>query len=96
MARQIFIVNAYIVDSTGAFHFIDGYPKTFDSKTYGDDVAKTQRRAEGDFSEQWGVMCKRDDRMVQTVTLSTAYGYQLDIRTTGIFVENAPEPEEEE
>ena len=85
MARQIFIVNADIVDANGAFHFLDGYPVTYDSKDYKNDVKKTQKRAEGAFSECWGAMCKRDDRIMQTVTLTTADGFQLDKKSMGEF-----------
>ena len=51
MARQIFIVNAQIVDANGAYHILDGYPKTFDSNNYQNDVDKAQKRADGDASE---------------------------------------------
>ena len=85
MARQIFIVNANIVDANGAFHVLDGYPVTYDSKNYNDDVEKAQKRAEGAFSECWGAMCKRDDRIMQTVTLTTADGFQLDKKSMGSF-----------
>lgn len=85
MARQIFIVNANIVDANGAFHILDGYPVTYDSKNYNDDVEKAQKRADGAFSECWGAMCKRDDRMIQTVTLTTADGFQLEKRSMGGF-----------
>ena len=88
MARQIFIVNAQIVDANGSFHFLDNYPKTFDSNNYAGDIDKTQRRAEGDMSEVWGAMCKNDTRQIQTVTLSTVDGFQLDRKTSGKF----PEP----
>ena len=94
MARQIFIVNAYIVDANGTFNVLSGYPKTFDSRNYSDDINKAQRRAEGEFSEAWGAMCKRDDRQIQTVTLGTADGFQLDKKSSGTFVE--PEPVEAE
>lgn len=90
MARQIFIVNAWIVDSNGTFNYIDGYPKKFDSRSYKDDIEKTQRRAEGDMSEAWGDMCKVDTRQIQTVTLGTVDGYQIEKRSTGWFKE---EPE---
>lgn len=90
MARQIFIVNAHIVDSTGALHILDGYPKTFDSNSYTGDLDKTQRRAEGEFSDTWGAMCKRDDRLIQTVTLTTVDGFQLDQKTSGSFPADPP------
>ena len=85
--RNIFIVDAMIVDANGTFNHLDGYPKKFDSKSYGDDVDKTRRRAEGDFSEVWGAMCKVDTRMIQTVTLSTVDGFLIDHKTTGQFAE---------
>jgi len=93
MARQIFIVTANIVDANGTFNALPGYPKTFDSKNYQGDIEKAQRRAEGDFSEAWGAMCKVDTRQIQTVTLSTVDGFQLDRKTSGSFPEE-PEPNE--
>lgn len=95
MARQIFIVNAFIVDANGTFNTLSGYPKTFDSRNYSDDIDKAQRRAEGEFSECGGAMCKRDDRQIQTVTLGTADGFQLDKKSSGKFVEPEPVAEEE-
>ena len=88
MARQIFIVNAQIVDSTGKLSILSGYPKSFDSKNYGDDIDKAQRRADGDLSDVWSDMCKRDDRQIQTVTLSTVDGFTLETKTTGSFPED--------
>lgn len=95
MAREIYIVEAHIVDANGTFNFLSGYPKTFDSKNYNDDVEKARLRAEGDFSEAWGAFCKRDDRMIQTVTLTLADGYQVDHKSRGAFpVDPEPTPEE--
>lgn len=85
--RQIYIVNAFIVDANGAFHVLDGYPKSFDSRNYSDDGEKAYRRAQGDMSETWGAMCKRDDRIIQTVTLCSVDGFLLDRKTSGSFVE---------
>lgn len=95
MARQIFTVDAYIVDTNGTFNRLEGYPKKFDSKSYGDDVEKAKRRAEGDMSETWGAMCKIDSRWVQTVTLTDAFGFQLDKRTMGYFHEYTLEQQQE-
>ena len=88
-ARQIFIVDAHIVDANGTFNFVNGYPKTFDSNSYQGDIDKAKRRAEGDMSEAWGAMCKVDTRQIQTVSLFTVDGFQLEKRTSGTF----PEPE---
>lgn len=95
MAREIFIVEAHIVDANGTFNYLQGYPKAFDSKNYQDDIDKTRRRAEGDMSEAWGAMCKVDTRMIQTVTLSLVDGYQIEKRSMGEFPED-PTPESEE
>ena len=99
MARQIFIVDAYVVDANGTFNNISGYPKKFDSRSYGDDIDKTLRRAEGDMSETWGAMCKIDTRQIQTVSLRTVDGFQLEKKTMGGFPpdpEPEPEPEPEQ
>ena len=92
--REIFEVVAKVVDSNGTFNPLSGYPKTFDSRNYHGDVDKAQRRAEGDMSEAWGAMCKIDTRQIQTVTLTTADGFQLDRKTMGAFPAE-PEPNQE-
>jgi len=93
MTRQIFIVDAHVVDANGTFSYLEGYPKTFDSRGYGGDAEKAQKRAEGDMSEQWGKMCKVDTRQIQTVTLSTVDGFQIEGKTMGTFpYEPEPEP----
>lgn len=91
MARQIYIVSAWVVDANGTFSLIEGYPKTFDSKNYGGDVDKTFRRADGDMSSVWSNMCKVDTRQVQTVQLSTVDGILLAQKSTGPFKEEEPE-----
>lgn len=85
MARNVFSVNAMIVGSDGSFYNVDDYPKAFDSKSYNDDVDKALARAEGEFSDAWGAMCKRDDRLIQTVTLMDVFGNQLDRKSRGNF-----------
>lgn len=94
MARQIFIVDAHIVDANGTFNYIDGYPKKFDSRNYQGDIDKAQRRAEGDMSDAWGAMCKVDTRQIQTVTLSTVDGFVIERKTSGAFAEEAQQAEE--
>lgn len=95
MARQIFIVSAFIVDANGTFNFLSGYPKKFDSRSYDNDVEKAQRRAEGDMAETWGAMCKIDTRKIQTVTLMSVDGFQIDRKTSGSFGTPTPQPEPE-
>lgn len=93
MKRQIFIVYASIVDANGSFANLSGYPKTFDSHLYGDDIDKAQRRAIGDMSETYGAMCKRDDRQLQTVMVMTADGFVVKKESIGKIAE-LPDPEE--
>lgn len=95
MARQIYIVDAYIVDANGTFNYLSGYPKAFRSESYDGDVAKTRKRAEGDMSETWGAMCKNDTRQMQTVCLHTVDGFVLETRTMGELVDPEPQPEPE-
>ena len=89
--RNIFIVNAQIADANGTFNFLSGYPKTFDSRNYSDDIEKALRRAEGEFSDTWGAMCKRDDRQIQTVMLYTMDGAMLDSKSYGKFPDDNEE-----
>lgn len=91
MTRQIFVVDAHIVDANGTFNYLDGYPKRFDSKSYGNDVDKAQIRAIGDASEAFGAMCKVDTRQLQAVIVMTADGFVVDKRTIGKLAD-VPEP----
>ena len=97
MEREIYEVYAKVVDSTGAYNTLSGYPKTFDSKNYNDDIEKARRRAEGEFSTTWGAMCFRDDRKLQIVWLLRASdGLVMDYRSYGSLYEPDPEPEQTE
>lgn len=91
--RQIFIVDAHIVDANGTFNYVTGYPKTFDSKNYNGDADKAQIRAIGDASEVFGAMCKVDTRQLQTVVVMTADGFVVDKRIIGSLAD-VLEPEE--
>ncbi len=94
--RNIFIVDAIIVDANGTMNHLSGYPKPFDSDTYEGDIAKARKRADGDLSETWGAMCKRDDRQIQTVTMTNVFGELLEKKSMGTFPEPVPEPKEPE
>lgn len=94
MKRQIFIVNAHIVDSNGTFNVLSGYPKIFDSRSYDNDIDKTLKRANGEFADTFGAFCKRDDRQLQTVILMGADGFVIDKKSLG-QIADVPEPEPE-
>ena len=92
--RQIFIVTAQIVDANGTFNYLEGYPKRFDSKHYSDNIETARKRAEGEFHTAFGNMCKVDTRQLQTVTLETADGFQIDRKFIGEIADMVePEPE---
>ena len=98
MKRQIYEVYAKVVDANGAYNTLSGYPKSFDSRNYNNDIDKTLRRATGEFAETWGAFCKRDDRQLQMVLLMTADGFVLDSKCIGAIadlVDPEEEPEEE-
>jgi len=81
MIREIFKVTAEIVDANGTYNPLSGYPKTFDSRNYDNDIAKAQKRAEGDWHEVMGAFDKRDDRQLQiaqVIQLSTGAVIQND------------------
>lgn len=85
MARVIYEVTAKVIDANGNFSTLSGYPKVFDSRSYQNDTDKTYRRAEGEFYDVWADMCKRDDRMMQTVMMTTADGFMVMNRSEGRF-----------
>ena len=86
-ARQIFIVNAAVVDANGNYAVMDGYPMRFDSKNYNNDIPKTKKRALGAAAEIKGVFAKRDDRQMQVVTVSTADGFVVEPWVDGALAE---------
>ena len=87
MQRQIFIVSAYVVDANGTFNPLSGYPKTFDSRNYNNDIDKAQLRATGEYHDTLGAMCKRDDRQLQTVILMSADGFVIERQAIGEIAE---------
>ena len=83
--RNIFRVDAWTIDSTGAYHGVDGYPKNFDSSNYSNDVDKAYKRADGDACGVWEDFCKNDTRQIQTVTLSDISGNLIYKKSMGGF-----------
>lgn len=87
MERNIFLVDAQIVDANGTFNKLSGYPKLFDSRSYDNDVNKALLRARGEFYETVGAMCKRDDRQLQTAILMSADGFVIEREAIGAIVD---------
>ena len=98
--REIYVVNAFVVDANGTMNQYTGYPKSFDSRNYDHDIAKAMKRAKGEWHEVMGAFEKRDDRQLQFANmteLSTGmvlyYGVEGQIAPV---VVPDPEPEEPE
>lgn len=91
MKRQIFEVYAKIVDANGTYNTLSGYPKTFDSRNYDNDIDKTLLRAQGEFYNTIGAMCSRDDRQLQTVILMSADGFVIDRKAIGAVADIEPQ-----
>lgn len=85
--RNIYIVDAFLVNENGTFGRMDGYPKQIDSANYDGDVDKARKRAEGYFAKMWGSFCDRDDRKQQTVILYSMDGTLIERKTTGTLDE---------
>lgn len=91
MARAIFEVYAKVVDSTGAYNTLSGYPKVYDSNGYDGDVDKTRQRAYGGYWECLGAMAKVDTRKVQfAMLIDASTGQQIEVSMLGDL--NAPDP----
>ena len=82
-ARQIFEVYAKIIDSTGAYNTLSGYPKVFDSRSYDDDIDKALLRATGAYYTCLGTMCSNDTRQLQMAILMSADGTVLEHKCFG-------------
>lgn len=92
MARQVYIVSAYIIDANGTLSIPSGYPKSFDSKNYNDDADKAYRKADGDASTMWASMCNNDaGRKLQTVTLESVDGFQFYKKALGTLSDVVPD-----
>lgn len=100
MARNIFIVNATVVDANGNYSTISGFPKRFDSNSYNGSTETALRRAKAAYFAQLSNNYAVDGRQMQTVTLEMANGKIVMRDSEGNFVEPEPtpepEPEEEE
>lgn len=49
--REIYEVNAKVVDAANAYNNLNGYPKSFDSHQNGDDIEKTYFKAKASYDE---------------------------------------------
>lgn len=93
MKRIIYEVTAKVVDSNGNYNTLTGYPKTFDSRNYDNDLDKTLQRANGEYYDCLGAMCKRDDRQMQfAMIIDASTGLQIAGSAIG-KLSDLPDPE---
>ena len=83
--RNIFVVNATVVNSEGQYSTVSGFPKRFDSESYNGDTEKALRRAKAAYHAQLSLNYAVDDRQMQTVTLQQANGAMILRETEGGF-----------
>lgn len=96
MRREIFEVHAKIVDANGTYNSLSGYPKVYDSRSYGNDVDKTLQRARGGWHEALEAMAKIDTRQVQEAyIIRVSDGLQIELEKIGELAE-LPDPNAEE
>lgn len=94
--REIYLVQANIVDANGTYSALSGYPKLFDSKNYDNDVEKALNRARAEYHEVVGAFYKRDDRQLQYAgIMHVNTGAQIEATVIGA-VADLPDPEPDE
>lgn len=97
--RQIYIVSAtqvVVSDShpEGVLSNLPNYPKTFDSRSYNDDVDKTYMMAKADFLSEQATLITADNpnRVLWTVAFTRADGRQMmPPESLGSLPDPAPE-----
>lgn len=105
--RNIYIVNATQVVTSeshpeGLFSVVNGYPKTFDSRSYNatednpnGDSDKALRMAKAEYLSRLSANYASDNRAMTTVTLETAQGRTMMCESIGAFPDMTPPPEPE-
>lgn len=104
MQREIYEVSAKVVDASGAYNNLQGYPVSFDSHQNGDDLKKTYYKACASFdaASSSGNTSAAAGRPLTIVSLlRVSDGRQIDKRQIGDMPElpdpaPAPEPEPEQ
>lgn len=84
MRREIYEVNAKVVDAADAYNNLSGYPISFDSRHYDNDLEKTRRRAYASYSDACKAGYNADGRPLTVVTLlRISDGFQLESTQIG-------------
>ena len=93
--RNIYIINAQVINKNGDFFILDGFPKHIDARSYEGDVDKARRMADAVFCDTWAEMCRdNNERWIQSVFVTDIFGNILDRKSMGNFpADPAPEGE---
>jgi hypothetical protein len=99
MKREIYEVTAKVVDASGAYNNLTGYPKSTDSHQNNDDLTKAYNKACADYHDacKSGYTAAASGRPLTIVSLlRVSDGRQLMKEQIGSMPELPdPEPEEE-
>lgn len=94
MRRAIFEVYAKVIDANGTYNTLTGYPKVYDSRSYGNDPVKAYNRAKAEYCNALSGMYTADTRQAQfAMILDASTGLQVDTAYIGEIAE-LPDPEE--
>ena len=99
--REIYLVEAKVVDASKAYNDLSGYPQSFDSHQNGDDLEKTMNKAYAAYenaaaSGHTSAASGRPLTIVSLVRISD--GKQLEKKQIGkmpYYEEEIPDPEPE-
>ena len=69
MKRDIYEVTAKVVDASGGYNNLSGYPSSFDSHHYNDDLDKTRRRAMASYNDACKAGYNADGRPLTVVAV---------------------------
>ena len=97
MKREIYEVNAKVVDAAGGYNNLSGYPKSFDSHQNNDDLEKNRNKAYAEFDAAGsaGYTAAASGRPLTVVSLMrVSDGLQIDKKCIGAMPE-LPDPESE-
>ena len=99
MKREIYEVSAKVVDASGAYNNLSGYPQSFDSHQNNDDLDKARNKAYAAFDAAGsaGYTAAASGRPLTIVSIvRISDGLQLDKKCIGAMPELPdPEPQEE-
>lgn len=97
MKREIYIVNAKVVDASGGYNDVSGYPISFDSHHNNDSIENTEAKAYASYYSACsaGETARSNGRPLTVVTLTQmSTGMQIEGKRIGAMPE-LPDPEPE-